>query len=81
MSSCNLLCRQEKAALLEFKTYALLSLDSKMAGSPSEVWRLITELQQKSKPAAEMEIRRLQVWHILQFVRISNGNYRSALCI
>ena len=60
----NLICtyrRQEKSILLGFENYAFLSLDSKMAGSPSEVWKMITDLQNKSKGAAQAELRALQV--------------------
>ena len=53
--------RQEKAQLLEFQNFAQLSLDSKMAGNPSEVWKMITDLHSKSKEAAESELQILQV--------------------
>lgn len=52
--------RHEKATLLGFENYAMLSLDSKMAGSPSEVWKMITDLHSKSKLAAEKELINLQ---------------------
>ena len=64
MFSSSLFCgyhRQEKASLLGFQNYAFLSLDSKMADSPSEVWKMITDLQSKSKGAAESELHALQV--------------------
>jgi len=32
-----------------------------MAGSPSEVWKMITDLKNKSKGAAESELQALQV--------------------
>ncbi|EDO38082.1 predicted protein, partial [Nematostella vectensis] len=54
--------RQEKAELLGFKDYANLSLDSKMAGTPENVWNHITELKTKSKNAAEWEIKQLQMF-------------------
>ena len=54
-------CRQEKAHLLGFQNFAQLSLDSKMAGNPSEVWKMITDLHSKSKEAAESELQILQV--------------------
>ena len=53
--------RQEKAILLGFENYAFLSLDSKMAESPSEVWKMISDLQNKSKGAAKSELQDLQV--------------------
>lgn len=56
--------RQEKAQLLGFQNFAQLSLDSKMAGNPSEVWKMITDLHSKSKEAAESELQALQVTQI-----------------
>jgi len=53
--------RKEKSVLLGFKDYASLSLESKMAGSPSEVWKLIHDLKDKSKIAAVLEIENLEV--------------------
>ena len=53
--------RQEKASLLGFDNYAFLSLDSKMADSPSEVWEMISNLKDKSKTAAQTELVTLQV--------------------
>lgn len=57
--------RQEKAQLLGFQNFAQLSLDSKMAGNPSEVWKMITDLHSKSKEAAESELQALQVNQII----------------
>ncbi|XP_067042625.1 uncharacterized protein [Acropora muricata] len=54
--------RQEKAQLLGFQNFAQLSLDSKMAGNPSEVWKMITDLHSKSKEAAESELQILQAF-------------------
>lgn len=54
--------RQEKASLLGFKNYAFLSLESKMAGSPTEVWKMIADLHSKIKPAAESELQALQAF-------------------
>lgn len=53
--------RQEKATLLGFENYAFLSLDSKMADSPSEVWEMISNLKDKSKTAAQTELITVQV--------------------
>ncbi|CAH3196646.1 unnamed protein product, partial [Porites evermanni] len=53
--------RREKADLLSFQNYAYLSLDSKMADSPSEVWKMIKDLQSKSKTGAKSELQALQV--------------------
>lgn len=53
--------RQEKATLLGFENYGFLSLDSKMADSPSEVWKMITDLKNKSKATAQTELLILQV--------------------
>lgn len=53
--------RQEKATLLGFENFAFLSLDSKMADSPSEVWEMINNLKDKSKAAAQTELHTLQV--------------------
>lgn len=60
--------RQEKAQLLGFQNFAQLSLDSKMAGNPSEVWKMITDLHSKSKEAAESELQILQVNQIIVYV-------------
>ncbi|KAL9957248.1 hypothetical protein ACROYT_G038862 [Oculina patagonica] len=52
--------RQEKATLLGFENFAYLSLDSKMAESPTEVWEMIINLKNKSKAAAQTELLTLQ---------------------
>lgn len=54
--------RQEKATLLGFENYAFLSLDSKMADSPSEVWEMITNLKDKSKTAAQTELPQVKIY-------------------
>ncbi|KXJ28508.1 organellar oligopeptidase A, chloroplastic/mitochondrial [Exaiptasia diaphana] len=54
--------RKEKSSLLGFKDYASLSLESKMAGRASEVWKLINELKNKSKNAAIKEIDDLKLF-------------------
>ncbi|KAJ7340323.1 hypothetical protein OS493_003059 [Desmophyllum pertusum] len=54
--------RQEKATLLGFENYGFLSLDSKMADSPSEVWKMITDLKNKSKATAQTELLILQAF-------------------
>lgn len=50
--------------LLGFENYACLSLDSKMAESPSEVWEMIINLKNKSKAAAQTELLTLQVINV-----------------
>lgn len=67
--------RQEKATLLGFENYAMLSLDSKMAGSPSEVWKMITDLQSKSKLAAEKELINLQVMYWNSFLVLKKAEH------
>ncbi|XP_078349101.1 uncharacterized protein LOC144634035 isoform X1 [Oculina patagonica] len=54
--------RQEKATLLGFENFAYLSLDSKMAESPTEVWEMIINLKNKSKAAAQTELLTLQAF-------------------
>ncbi|KAM7427756.1 hypothetical protein ABFA07_021165 [Porites harrisoni] len=54
--------RREKADLLGFQNYAYLSLDSKMADSPSEVWKMIKDLHSKSKTGAKSELQALQAF-------------------
>ncbi len=48
--------RHEQAQLLGFANYAERSLAKKMADSPDEVMRFLTELAEKAKPAAEAEM-------------------------
>lgn len=67
--------RQEKATLLGFENYAMLSLDSKMAGSPSEVWKMITDLHSKSKLAAEKELINLQVMYWNSFLVLKKAEH------
>ena len=60
--------RREKADLLGFQNYAYLSLDSKMADSPSEVWKMIKDLQSKSKTGAKSELQALQVTNAIKII-------------
>ena len=65
--------RREKADLLGFQNYAYLSLDSKMADSPSEVWKMIKDLQSKSKTGAKSELQALQVTNAIKIIILSNS--------
>ncbi len=51
--------KQEKATLLDFNTYAEVSLASKMAHDPNEVMNFLQELLEKSKPQAQQEFSEL----------------------
>ncbi|MGJ8526203.1 Oligopeptidase A [Halomonadaceae bacterium LMG 33818] len=51
--------RQEKAELLGFKTYADLSLATKMAESPLQVLGFLEDLAARAKPQAEKEFKEL----------------------
>lgn len=48
--------RHEAAQLLGFRTYAELSLATKMADSPDDVIRFLRDLAERSKPFAEREL-------------------------
>jgi len=48
--------RKEKSAILGYNNYAELSLDRKMAKTPSSVWEMIGELKSKIKDVAREEI-------------------------
>jgi len=52
--------RQEKAALLGFKSYSELSLQPKMAENPEQVIEFLEDLARKSKPFAEKEFKQLE---------------------
>lgn len=52
--------RHEKAQLLGFANYAELSLATKMAQSPQQVLDFLQQLAQRSRTAAQQEIRELQ---------------------
>ena len=52
--------RQEKAKLLGFDSYSELSLDTKMANSPSQVLDFLGELAEKSLPYAKKEYEELK---------------------
>jgi len=54
--------RQEKADLLGFDSYADLSLDTKMADSPSQVIEFLEELADKSLPYAKKEFAELKAF-------------------
>jgi oligopeptidase A len=54
--------RQEKAALLGYRTYAELSLASKMAPDVTAVRQLLEELRQASFSAAEQDLADLQAF-------------------
>ncbi|MDO8862197.1 oligopeptidase A [Haliea sp. E1-2-M8] len=51
--------RQELAGLLDFASYAELSLATKMAESPSHVIEFLTQLAARSRPQAQQEWREL----------------------
>lgn len=52
--------RQELASLLGFKTYADLSLATKMATSPTQVLNFLNDLADRARPQAEAEYGELQ---------------------
>lgn len=52
--------RYEKAQLLGFNNYAELSLATKMAKDPAEVFTFLYDLLQKTKPKAEKELLELK---------------------
>jgi oligopeptidase A len=52
--------RYEKARLLGFNNYAELSLATKMANNPTEVFTFLYDLLQQTKPRAEKEFQELQ---------------------
>ncbi|XP_030839819.1 probable cytosolic oligopeptidase A isoform X2 [Strongylocentrotus purpuratus] len=52
--------RREISALLGYKDFAALSLESKMAGQAENVWKLIHNLRDRSKEAAKRELSELQ---------------------
>ncbi|MCL4169115.1 UNVERIFIED_CONTAM: hypothetical protein GTU68_010021, partial [Idotea baltica] len=52
--------RQEKAQLLGFDSYSNLSLDTKMAESPDQVLKFLSELAEKSLPFAQKEYEELK---------------------
>jgi len=54
--------RHQKAELLGFKSYADLSLATKMAESTEQVLGFLRDLAQKSKPQAEQELATLQAF-------------------
>ena len=51
--------RHEKARLLDFANYAELSLATKMAESPRQVFDFLYDLAERSKPQAERELAEL----------------------
>ncbi len=52
--------RQQKAKLLGFENYAELSLETKMAKDVAQVIDFLTQLAEKSNPAAKSEFEQLQ---------------------
>ncbi len=52
--------RREKAHLLGFESYAALSLETKMADSPSDVLAFLRELADRSRPFAERDFEQLR---------------------
>lgn len=59
--------RNELAELLDFDSYAELSLATKMAGSVSEVINFLQDLADKSKPQAEQEIKELREFTLEEY--------------
>ncbi|HET7732157.1 MAG TPA: M3 family metallopeptidase [Usitatibacter sp.] len=54
--------RQEAARLLGFRTYADLSLATKMAASPREVLDFLEDLARRARPFAERDMRELRAF-------------------
>ena len=52
--------RQEEAELLGYANAAEVSLVPKMAGSPAEVMRFLTDLAQRARPGAERDLAELR---------------------
>lgn len=52
--------RKEEASILGFKTFAELSLDSKMAPDVAAVEKMLEELEKPSKPVAKKELEELK---------------------
>jgi len=67
--------RHESARLLGYENYAALSLATKMAGSPEEVFDFLRDLVIRSKPVAERELaeltefagRKIEPWDLLYY--------------
>jgi oligopeptidase A len=51
--------RREQAALLGFRSYADVSLETKMAESPDEVERFLLDLNRRARPRAQSELAEL----------------------
>ena len=71
--------QNKKAKLLNYKNYAELSLEFKMADTPEEVLKLLEELSEKAKPKALEEIEEIKnffnlneinSWDMLYYSRI-----------
>ncbi len=52
--------REEEAKLLGYANYAELSLASKMANTPEQILKFLSELAQHARPLAEMDLLELQ---------------------
>ena len=58
--------KEQKAKILWFKNYAELSLNSKMAESPEQIFDLIIWISQKAKAKAKIEIEELKKYFGLE---------------
>lgn len=69
--------KKEKAVILWYKNYAELSLNSKMAESPEQVFKLVKGVSKKAKQKAETELETLKSYFDIKKIESCDITYYS----
>jgi oligopeptidase A len=71
--------KKEKSEILGYKNYAELSLNSKMAESPEQIFELIESISEKAYMKAEIELQELKTYFNLDKIDSEDLAYYSRI--
>ncbi|MDR1988255.1 MAG: M3 family metallopeptidase [Candidatus Peribacteria bacterium] len=71
--------KNEKAKILGYKNYAELSLNSKMADSPKDVFKLLKTILKKAKNKAKLDLKELKEYFKLEKIHSYDVAYYSRI--